>query len=94
MNKAKPTCDCGNRPTWIYMPGYSNDNDWSCDDCVPRGCSCNHSDPLDGNWDNREPSNWEVLRDEQGREWPCCEHEGIPEEDWNENGELKWMLDE
>lgn len=26
---------------WCYMPGHSNGIDMFCDDCVPRGCSCN-----------------------------------------------------
>ena len=35
-------CDCGKVATWLYMPGYSSGgNSFSCDDCVPRGCSCN-----------------------------------------------------
>jgi hypothetical protein len=39
----KELCDCGKLATWTYMPGYSNGgNPFSCDDCVPRGCSCNH----------------------------------------------------
>ena len=35
-------CDCGKVATWLYMPGYSSGgNSFSCDECVPRGCSCN-----------------------------------------------------
>lgn len=31
-------CDiCGKTATWLYMPGGR----FYCDDCVPRGCSCN-----------------------------------------------------
>ena len=26
---------------WCYMPGHSNGIDLFCDDCVPRGCTCN-----------------------------------------------------
>ena len=41
MSKYK--CDCGKLATWVYMPSYrDSDNDFSCDDCVPRGCSCNN----------------------------------------------------
>ena len=93
MKNTKPKCDCGNRPTWIYMPGYKVGNDFSCDKCVPRGCTCN-SKPIDGDWENRDPNNWVEPTDDEGRLWPCCEHEQIPEEDWDENGNLKWMLDE
>ena len=36
-------CNCGKVAVWDYMPGYSSgSNPYSCDDCVPRGCSCNH----------------------------------------------------
>ena len=31
--------------TWIYMPATYEDELLACDDCVPRGCSCN--DPGD-----------------------------------------------
>jgi len=39
-------CNSNKLATWIYMPGYSNsikyEEDCHCDDCVPRGCSCNN----------------------------------------------------
>lgn len=36
-------CDCGKKAVWVYMPGYSSgENSFHCDDCVPRGCSCNY----------------------------------------------------
>jgi hypothetical protein len=39
----KEYCDCGKLATWVYMTGYSNgDSPYHCDDCVPRGCDCNH----------------------------------------------------
>ena len=39
----KELCNCGKVAVWLYMPGYSSGcNDFSCDDCVPRGCECNH----------------------------------------------------
>lgn len=31
-------CDCGNTATYIYGPNGTP----YCDECVPRGCSCNH----------------------------------------------------
>lgn len=38
----KEKCNCGNVALWMYAPGYSdNSNSYHCDDCVPRGCSCN-----------------------------------------------------
>ena len=39
----KEYCDCGKLATWSYMPGYgSGASPYHCDDCVPRGCDCNH----------------------------------------------------
>lgn len=39
----KIKCECGKIATWLYVPGYSdNNNPYSCDDCVPRGCTCNY----------------------------------------------------
>lgn len=39
----KEYCDCGKLSTWCYMPGFlSGANPHFCDDCVPRGCDCNH----------------------------------------------------
>lgn len=34
-------CDCGQKATWIYMPGFREGSPFFCDDCVHRGCSCN-----------------------------------------------------
>jgi len=39
-------CDCGAKAVWIYMPGFKDGNDYSCDNCVISddnkiGCSCN-----------------------------------------------------
>lgn len=37
-------CKCGELATWTYMPsndGLDEDN-YYCDNCVPRGCSCNN----------------------------------------------------
>ena len=40
----KQKCDCGNIATWLYMPSSSSkENPFYCDDCVPRGCSCNNT---------------------------------------------------
>ena len=44
MKDKKHLCDCGAMAVWCYMPGYveKDSNKYSCDDCVHRGCSCNH----------------------------------------------------
>jgi hypothetical protein len=51
---------CDNIATWMYMPG--NENYCYCDNCVPRGCSCNIN-----------PNTNEEDTDEQERLYPCCE---------------------
>lgn len=41
MNKIK-CCVCTEKDAvWFYMPGGLKDGDFFCDECVPRGCSCN-----------------------------------------------------
>ncbi len=37
----KEKCDCGNIGVWAYGPG-GDYNPYYCDECVPRGCSCNN----------------------------------------------------
>lgn len=69
LHKLERCCYCHVRKaTWAYMPGW----EISCDKCVPRGCSCNR-EPVDGNMDNLDKSNWKEVVDEQGRLYPCCE---------------------
>ena len=88
----KAKCKCGKLAVWLYMPSNEMNpgDDMCCDDCVPRGCSCN-SYPVDDNWENDNPDNWEQETDNQGRLLPCCEwwydEEGIDLE--GENPE-KW----
>jgi hypothetical protein len=53
-------CKCGKVAVWQYMPASTSDKEiFRCDDCVPRGCSCNFDNELD----------------ENGKELPCCEWE-------------------
>lgn len=38
----KYLCECGKLATWSYMPSTTSPiYGYYCDDCVPRGCSCN-----------------------------------------------------
>ena len=71
-----------NEATWLYFPRNGGKTDYACDDCVPRGCSCNigligidDDPPQDENskwhW-IKENQTWEYL-DEKGRQWPCWE---------------------
>lgn len=85
---SKEKCDCGNYAVWMYSPGYSGGgNNYSCDDCVPRGCSCNNRrlyqdeyapeeedgvEGVDWKWLVKDKE-WTTI-DEKGREWPCAEY--------------------
>ena len=63
---------------WFYMPFSDPDRPSAfCDECVPRGCSCNLDLKDDSMWDDEEyqkdPKNWVEELDEKGRRYPCCE---------------------
>lgn len=61
---------CGIKPsTWINTVV----EDYACDDCIPRGCSCTMY-AVDGDNANYSISNWDYKKDKQGNELPC--------EDW------------
>ena len=71
---------CGNYARWCYLPSSENFTEaerYCCDDHVPRGCECNQEfEPIDGNRDNLDDSNWRELPeplDEKGRRYPCIE---------------------
>ena len=79
-------CDCGRKSVWVYMPGGDYNHHY-CDNCVPRGCSCNveylseeyPTDPPtpepDGTWKWVEDGVcWEYI-DDKGRSYPCCEYD-------------------
>jgi len=83
-------CDCGKIAVWCYMPGYSSGSSpYSCDDCVGRGCDCNHryvKDKLFKEGDKpegQEGIDWKWIVDgsiwtsidDNGREWPCAEYD-------------------
>ena len=87
----KELCDCGKISLWCYMPGYiSGDNPYSCDDCVPRGCSCNHrfideeyfDEYFDDLPEGEENKDWVWIKegvwtyiDEEGKQYPCSEYD-------------------
>lgn len=61
------TCyKCPKPAVWEYAPTTDRLDVFFCDDCVPRGCSCNVIDFED-------PDSPEQT-DEQGRLLPCCEY--------------------
>jgi hypothetical protein len=81
----KETCKCNNVAVWDLLSAREGEECYFCDDCVPRGCSCNHNQrfiPTVGNnmpteedgsviWLDENTWTWV---DEQGRELPCCEY--------------------
>lgn len=83
-------CKCGQTATWLYMPG-SMPAPFFCDDCVPRGCSCNQYsvtefdmpsgvENVDWKWIDKDKTLFTYI-DKTGREWPCCEFE-YEEDGW------------
>lgn len=84
-------CDCGKIAVFCYMPGYSSGNSpYFCDDCVHRGCSCNHkyiNEEYLNNPEGEEGIDWKWIEegliwayiDEKGREYPCAEYDCDPD---------------
>jgi hypothetical protein len=90
----KEICECGKRAVWCYLPGYSSGSSpYFCDECVHRGCSCNHryvKDKLFKEGDipeGEEGKDWIWVEDgsiwtsidDKGREWPCAEYDYDPD---------------
>ena len=92
---AKHLCDCGKVAIWIYMPGYSGGhNPYSCDDCVPRGCSCNfyHANPNDYHPAADEGDKPEGV---EGKDWKWIERQATEYELAIDKSEGLWVyLDE
>ena len=60
------------------MPSTCDNIDhFYCENCVPRGCSCNAELKEGIEYDSKEaedPKNYVEKLDEKGRKWPCCEY--------------------
>jgi hypothetical protein len=69
-----PCFHCGKSADWLYMPSSDLEEAqrWACDEHVHRGCSCNE-EPIDGDYENGDRSNWAQAVDSRGRKLPCCE---------------------
>ena len=77
-------CNCGKPSFWLYMPSSADKrNPFYCDDCVPRGCSCNQYHLNESDFDSRPKADekvkwieenkiW-VRLDEKDRQYPCVE---------------------
>lgn len=73
----KELCDCGKIATHCYMPGYSSgDSPYSCDDCVPRGCSCNHR-YIDVNAYQPPLDDPDYPEGEEGKDWKWVEKDKV-----------------
>lgn len=68
-------CNCGKLAVWLYMPTGEGDR-YYCEDCVPRGCYCNHEyvDTMEAygidegkNLPDEKVSNWKWI--EEGKIW-------------------------
>jgi hypothetical protein len=70
---------CGKTPAkgWLYAPATDGFDDFYCDNCVPRGCSCNEELNEGIAFDSKEaedPQNYHHKLDERGRKYPCVEY--------------------
>ena len=75
----KELCNCGKVAVWTYGPGYSNEsNSVFCDDCVPRGCSCNHR-YVDVNTYHPPLDEPDLPEGEEGKDWK-----------WVDEGKTHW----
>ena len=73
MSENKKICACGKLAVWLYAPDSQY---FACDDCVPRGCSCNREPKFEFDHESPEaanPDNYYEPTDEKGRKYPCCE---------------------
>lgn len=81
----KDLCDCGKVAVWCYMPGYSGGgNPNSCDDCVNRGCDCNHN-YVDVNAYHPALEDPYLPEGEEGKDWKWIE-KGVEWADIDEKG--------
>jgi hypothetical protein len=77
---------CGKIPKkgWYYMPSTKDNCDhFYCDDCVPRGCSCNWdlNEGIDyGSEAATDSKNYHEILDEKHRPLPCCEYSFVDNE--------------
>lgn len=71
----KDLCDCGKVAIWCYGPGFSSGNNLNfCNDCVPRGCSCNYI-YVDVNSYHPPLSNPDLPEGKKGKEWKWLDNE-------------------
>jgi hypothetical protein len=63
MYLEKMNCKCGKIAVWNYLPATEVAQTYFCDDCVPRGCTCNwRNEEYDGVPEHR---NWRRITKEE-----------------------------
>ena len=73
----KDLCDCGKVATWCYMPGFgSGENSNFCDECVNRGCECNHN-YVDVNAYHPPLDSPDLPEGEEGVDWKWIEPDKV-----------------
>lgn len=86
----KEKCECNKIATWWYAPGYSGkdkDRPYYCDDCVPRGCSCE--------WTYADKKDKDSLpKGIEGKDWKWIEKEATEKMDEIKKGEVWVSVDE
>jgi len=61
------------KAVWWYAPSTDDHRlRLACDECIPRGCSCNQ-ELISEDLNPKDPNSYYGPTDEQGREYPCCE---------------------
>lgn len=66
---SKEYCECGKIAIWCYMPGFSSGSSpYFCDDCVRRGCECNHR-YIDVNSYHPPLENPDMPDGKEGEDW-------------------------
>jgi hypothetical protein len=78
-------CNCKAPAKWLYMPGGGRENPFYCDDCVPRGCSCNERSTVAEHY--HPPVSF----------YPNIEEDGVENVDWkwvNEEKTIWASIDE
>jgi hypothetical protein len=73
----KEKCKCGKDAVWVYAPGYtSGQSPYFCDDCVNRGCECNHYYVAKDAY-HPELDSEMVPEGKEGKDWKWIEEDKI-----------------
>jgi len=85
------SCGCIPEEGWYYFPETKEKVDYFyCDNCVPRGCSCQKELKNGIDWKSEEATkseNYHDLLDKKGRKLPCVEF-WFEKNEWEEKQRL------